>query len=179
MSEPQIYRREPRGRPSIGFQLEVPAQLELMDGPEVQCRELRSDGRAVGELQVGLFAAALVIDRDGLLAEKAIEGMQRLATLRRAVVPMPVALPGASGFRVAAVHGAPLPYLYSFAIAPPDLGVDGGVLIMIRAAAPEWEAANHVLRSLRIVTRNGRVATNYDADDAPILPMVVPSRDGS
>ena len=178
MSSPTTYRRGPQGRPSIGFQLEAPAGLELREGPALQCREVRPDGRVVGELEVGLFAAALVIDRDGILADKALEAIARLATLRRVVVPEPVALPGANGFRAAAVHSAALPYLYSFAIAPSE-GVDGGVLVTIRAATPEWAAADHVLRSLRVLTRTGRVATNCEADDAPILPVVAPTRDGS
>jgi hypothetical protein len=177
MSPATTYRRAPQGRPSIGFQLEAPAGLELREGPALTCREVRPDGRVVGEIEVGLFAAALVIDRDGILADKALEAMNRLATLRRVVVPEPVALPGANGFRAAAVHSAALPYLYSFAIAPSDLGVDGGVLITIRAASPEWAAADHVLRSLRVLTRTGRVATNCEADDTPMLPVVAPIRD--
>jgi hypothetical protein len=179
MSPPTTYRRAPQGQPSIGFQLEAPAGLEVREGPVLLCREVRPDGRVVGEIEVGVFAAALVIDRDGILAEKALEGMSRLATLRRPVVPASVALPGANGFRVAAVHSAALPYLYAFAIAPSDLVVDGGILITIRAASPEWAAADEILRSLRVVTRTGRVATNCDADDAPILPVVTPSRNGT
>jgi hypothetical protein len=57
--------------------------------------------------------------------------------------------------------------------------IDGGVMITIRSASPEWGAADHVLRSLRILTRTGRVATNCEADDTPILPVVVPPRDGT
>jgi len=144
----------------------------MRDGSELQCREVRQDGRVVGELEVSLFAAALVIDRDGILAETAVSGLNRLTTLHRAVVASPVALPGGNGFRTAAVNSGPLPYLYAFAIAPSDLGVDGGVLITIRAASPDWAPADHVLRSLRVLTRSGRVATNIDSDDAPILPVV-------
>jgi hypothetical protein len=70
------------------------------------------------------------------------------------------------------VCSAALPYLYSFAIAPSDLGVDGGVLVTIRAAGPDWPAADHVLRSLRVLTRTGRVATNCEADESPMLPVV-------
>jgi hypothetical protein len=176
MSPPTIYRRVPQGRPSIGFQLEAPAELELREGATLHCREVRPDGRVRGEIEISLFPGALVIDRDGILAEKALEAMSRLATLRKPVVPVPVALPGANGFRAAAVHTAALPYIYSFAIAPSDLGVDGGVLITIRAASPEWEAADHVLRSLRVLTRTGRVATNCEAVE-PMLPVVAPARD--
>ena len=126
----------------------------MRDGPQLSCREVRQDGRVVGELEISLFAAALVIDRDGILAEKAVEGLSRLTTLGRGVVAQPVALPGANGFRTAAVNSGPLP---------------------IRAAVPDWAAADQVLRSLRVLTRNGRVATNIDADDAPILPVVGPT----
>jgi len=131
----------------------------------------------MGELEVSLFAAALVIDRDGILAEKARAVTEQLAALRRSAIAVPVALPGGSGFRADAVAKSPLPYVYVFAIAPSDLGVDGGVLITVRCSAPEWAAADHMLRSLRILTRNGRVATNYEADDVPILPVVAPTRD--
>src|SRR5262245_18344925 len=107
MSQPRpharSYRRAPRGRPSIGFQLDIPVELELQDGPELRCREVRQDGAVVGELEVSLFAAALVIDRDGILAERAVEGLKRLTTLTREVVASPVALPGANGFRTAVV----------------------------------------------------------------------------
>ena len=177
MAQPKTYRRAPNGRPSIGFQLEAPPEVELREGPALQCREARSDGRLLGELEVSVFPAALVIDRDGILAEKAAEAINRLAALRRPVVPAPISLPGANGFRAAAVCSAALPYLYSFAIAPSDLGVDGGVLITIRAAGPEWPAADHVLRSLRVLTRTGRVATNCEADDSPMLPVIASGRD--
>jgi hypothetical protein len=177
MSQPTTYRRAPKGRPSIGFQLEAPPGIELREGPALQCREARSDGSVMGEIEVSVFPAALVIDRDGILAEKAVEAMSTLTTLRRAVVPAPVSLPGANGFRAAAVCSAALPYVYSFAVAPSDLGVDGGVLITIRASGPDWPAADHVLRSIRVLTRGGRVATNCDADDKPILPVVALARE--
>jgi hypothetical protein len=88
-----------------------------------------------------------------------------------------VRLPGASGFRADAVHSTRLPYVYVFAVAPHDLGVDGGVLITIRSASPDWSAADHILRSLRIVTRHGTAPGNDELDSEPILPVVVPTRD--
>jgi hypothetical protein len=69
-----------------------------------------------------------------------------------------------------------LPYRYVFAIAPDEV-VDGGVLITIRCASPDWPAADHMLRSLRVLTRNGRVATHAEFDDGPVLPLVAPRRD--
>jgi hypothetical protein len=161
----------------IGFQLEVPREVELREGATLKCREALQGGRTLGELEVSVFAAALVIDRDGILSEKACEVLSREATPRGGPIAVPVALPGASGFRADAVQNTTLPYRYVFAVAPADLGVDGGVLIVIRCASPDWPAADHMLRSLRILTRNGRVETNVDADDAPILPVIVPRRD--
>lgn len=175
MSQSRTYRREPRGRPAIGFVLEAPRDVELRDGPVLRCRETRPDGRPVGELEIAVFPAALIIDRDGLLAEKASEVIAGLGRFRDGVPAVAVRLPGAGGFRAAAVQGEQLPYLYAFALAADDVS-DGGILVVIRAAGPDWSAADHILRSLRILTRQGRVATCADADDAPLLPVVSPRR---
>ena len=172
-----MYRRPPRGRPMIGFQLEVPREVELREGATLKCREVMQGGRTRGELEVSVFAAALVIDRDGLLSEKACEMLGREATVRGGPNAVAVALPGGHGFRADAVQNTALPYRYVFAIAPLDLGVDGGVLVVIRCASPDWPAADHMLRSLRILTRAGRVATNDEVGDAPLLPVIAPRRD--
>jgi hypothetical protein len=123
-----------------------------------------------------VFAAALIIDRDGILAEKAREVIAREAPVRGGAVAVAVRLPGASGFRADAVQSTRLPYVYVFAVAPHDLGIDGGVLITIRSASPDWPAADHMLRSLRILTRNGMAATDDDHESQPILPVVAPTR---
>jgi len=172
-----MYRRPPRGRPMIGFQLEVPREVELREGATLKCREVMQGGRTLGELEVSLFAAALVIDRDGILSEKACEVLGREATVRGGPNAVAVALPAGNGFRAEAVQNTALPYRYVFAIAAVDLGVDGGVLVVIRCASPDWPAADHMLRSLRILTRSGRVATNHAAGDGPLLPVIAPRRD--
>lgn len=176
MSSPTIIRQEPRGTPAIGFQFEVPGEVEVNKGPTIVCRELRHDGRLVGELEASVFSAALVIDRDGILAEKASDVLGT-AIGRLGGRAVPVVLPGARGFRADAVVREPLPYVYVFALAPADLGIDGGVLIAIRCAPPDWPAAEHALRTLRILTRSGRISTNFDAEDGPLLPVVAPSRE--
>jgi hypothetical protein len=160
----------------VGFQLEIPREVELRENPVLRCREVLQGGRTLGELEVSVFPAALVIDRDGILAEKACEVLGREATLRGDATAVAVRLPGASGFRADAVQNTPLPYRYVFAIAPDEV-VDGGVLITIRCASPDWPAADHMLRSLRVLTRNGRVATHAEFDDGPVLPLVAPRRD--
>jgi hypothetical protein len=158
----------------LGFQLEVPGEVELSEGATLKCCEVLRDGRVRGELEISLFVAALVIDRDGILAEKACEVLAREATVRRGPTAVAVALPGASGYRADAVINATLPYRYAFAIAPPDLGVDGGIAIVVRCASPDWTAADHMLRSLRILTRTGRIATQAEVDEGPLLPVVAP-----
>jgi hypothetical protein len=65
-----------------------------------------------------------------------------------------------------------LPYLYVFAFAP--LGVDGGVLVIVRSAQPSWAAADAILGSLRLLTRGG-VAN--DVGDTK-LPLVTASSSG-
>jgi len=176
MAVPSTYRRPARGRPSIGFQLEAPGEVELRDGSSLSCREVRQDGRTVGELEVSVFAAALIIDRDGILAEKACDTLGRVAKVRGGATAVAVELPGASGFRADAVHDAALPYVYVFAVAPHDLGVDGGVLVTVRCATPDWPAGDQMLQSLRIVTRNGIAPANDAAEAAPLLPVVAPTR---
>lgn len=167
MAPPLSYRKPPRGR-TIGFQLEAPAELQLHDGPALVCCEQRA-GRVVGEVEIAVFAAALIIDRDGILAERAREAIEREVTTAGGAVASPAQLPGASGFRADAVVRGALPYVYVFALAPTDLGVDGGLLIRVRAAALGWPAGEQLLRSLRIVTRQGVVAANPAASGA-ILP---------
>src|SRR5262245_22226349 len=84
MSESRTYRREPRGRPAIGFQLDVPREVELRDTTVLRCREVRpgngGEGKPVGELEASVFAAALIIDRDGILSEKASEVIGGMAS---------------------------------------------------------------------------------------------------
>src|ERR1041384_919516 len=141
MPEPTMYRRPPRGRPMIGFQLEVPRWVELREAATLKCREVMQGGRTLGELEVSLFAAALVIDRDGILSEKACEVLGREATVRGGPNAVAVALPAGNGFRAEAVQNTALPYRYVFAIAAVDLGVDGGGLGVVRCASPAWPGA--------------------------------------
>ena len=156
----------------IGFQLEVPREVELREGATLKCREVLQGGRTLGELEVSVFGAALVIDRDGILAEKACDVLGHEVSVRGGPTAVPVMLPGGAGFRADAVTNTALPYRFVFAIAAADLGVDGGVLVVIRCASPDWPAADHMLRSLRLLTRSGRIMAQEDVDDAPLLPVV-------
>ena len=134
-------------------------------GRAVRCCEVREDGKPIGELEIGVFSAALIIDRDGILRAKASQ-------VSGGMPATPVTLPGVSGYRAEAVGPAPLPYLYVFAMAPDDLGIQSAVLVTVRSAQPDWPAAEALLRSLRILTRNGVVAANDDDSGAFSLPLV-------
>lgn len=176
MSQVSLYRRPPRGWPPLGYQLEVPREMEVRDGPVLAGREVRADGRTIGEIEIRVFAAALVIDRDGILADKACEVLSREAAARERPAAVAVELPGATGYRADSVQRTELPYRQVFAIAPGDLGINGGVLITIRSASPDWPAAEHMLRTLRFTTRAGTMTANEGARAAPVLPMVARHR---
>ncbi|HEU0030536.1 MAG TPA: hypothetical protein VFQ53_07885 [Kofleriaceae bacterium] len=168
MASSKPYRQLPtasraQGLPAIGFELETELPI-TPDVGAVRCSEQRADGRPIGELAVEVFAAALVIDRDGILAAKASE--------RAGGAPaVAVVLPGVSGYRADAITDDPLRYVHVFAMAP-DLGVDAGVLVTIRSARPEWPAAESILRSLRLLTRHGSVPVAANDESAPLLPLV-------
>jgi hypothetical protein len=165
-----------RGLPSIGFEMKTPDEIEVTPigggSTIVRCSE-RQGGKMVGELEVAVVKAALIIDRDGILAEKVNAAANDAAeTGGRVLDPVPVSLPGASGFRSdVEMSRSALPFVYLFAMAPHDLGVEGGVLVTVRSATPEWDAGDAILKSLRILTRRSRTAN--DADEAPpVLPMI-------
>ena len=152
----------------------APGAVELPPGNGAQivrCCERRPDGKTVGELEVSVFAAPLLIDRDGILEERARD-VAETAAQHAVSGTFAVELPGASGYRAdVEVRGrVPLPYVHVFAMAPPD-GVDGGLLITVRSAVPEWRAAEAMLGSLKLLTRHGATPAN----DGPQLPVIAPS----
>jgi hypothetical protein len=172
------YRQLPTASRRIGFEIEPPSTIEVQPGDVVCCKELR-DGKTVGELEVSVFHAALVIDRDGILEEQVHTLLERAKEPgARMYAPIPVSLPCASGYRAelevvrpSGVARAALPHVYVFAMAPHDLALDGGLLVTVRCATPDWPAADAILRSLKILSRKGVVANDAD-DSAPTLPLI-------
>ena len=167
-SAPRFYRQLPaasrqRGLPSIGFEIVPSDELEVTPVAAgdalVRITQKREDGRPVGELEVTVFSAALVIDRDGILEAKASDQSGGAHAV-------PVVLPGASGYFAETRGDAQLPYRYVFAVAPHDLAIEGGVLVTVRSARPDWPAADRLLHSLRILTRHGTAPANDDQDIA-------------
>jgi len=178
------YRHAPsasrqRGLASIGLEMTAPGGVELTPvgngAAVVRCCE-RREGKTVGELEVSVFSAALIIDRDGILEEKARAVAEGSAQAARIEGTVAVSLPGASGYRadVEPSRKNGLPYIYVFAMAPHDLGVDGGVVVVVRSAQPEWPAAEAILGSLRLLTRHGtaRPANDESEPHEPLLPVV-------
>ncbi len=165
------FRLAPTAR-KLGVEIEAPSEVEIHPGDGdtlVRCSEARPDGKPVGELEISVFQAALVIDRDGALEEVAQTAASEVGGRVQAAVP--VELPGASGYRadIERAH-PPLPYGHVFAIAPHDLGIQSGLLVTVRCATPEWPAADAILESIRILTRRGRTANDGDVRSA--LPII-------
>jgi hypothetical protein len=182
----RAYRQLPtasrqRGLPSIGFELRTPNGVDVTPidrGPTVvRCCETH-EGRTLGELEVSVFSAALIIDRDGILEQKATGVASDAASRDTRVVPaVPVSLPGASGYHAEVEAIGParpaLPYTHVFAMASNDLGVDGGVLVTVRCARHDWPAAEAILRSLVIFSRNRSANDVVQAiGTGPALPII-------
>jgi hypothetical protein len=175
------YRQQPSdsrklGLPPIGFRLRAPERVTIapasgVEGAPVVGREAGPDERVVGEVEVAVFGAGLIIDRDGVLERIATEAAEETASAGGKVTGvMPVELDsGVSGYRAEVELGATaaLPYQAIYALASRDLAVCGGILVTIRAALPAWPAGDVVLDSIRILTRDG--AQN---DQALALPVV-------
>lgn len=171
------YRQLPDRARSIGFELETPGEVEVQPGEAVVRVLEERDGKPIGELEIEVFQAALLIDRDGILEEKVHEAARAKLPGGRVAPAIPVELPNGSGFRADAEPARPagsrpaFPYVCVFAIASNDLGVDGGVLVTVRCAMPEWPAADSILKTLRVLGRRGRTA-NDGPPTPPMLPVV-------
>lgn len=196
MPPEQWYSQAPadsrrRGLPAIGFRVRIPdgvrsipTDLVVADrGFLLRCEERASDGRLVGEMELGVFGAGLIVDRDGVLEDLVVAAAERAIDVARAgriVAIVPVELDGgASGYRAEvellratrAAERIACPHVTTMAFAPADLGVCGGVLCTTRAALPEWPAADAMLASLRILTTRASGPANDEAARAH-LPFV-------
>lgn len=157
------FRQPPTTSRRIGFELEPPEDMTV----EPTKTGARVRGPA-GEIEVEVFAAALVIDRDGILQEKlqnAIDAVLASDFGARVLETIPIELTGASGYRADIELVRPMgvarpqrPYVLVFAIAPLDFGIDGGVIVRVRSVSAEWNAVDHILHSMRILTRRGNTA---------------------
>ena len=152
------------GAGRIRFEVAPPRGVEVVrTGDTMRCRQ-EAGGALIGEIEISVFRAALVIDRDGILEEKVRHAIiDEVAGGAQVLEPMPVEIGAASGWRVDAEYRRgterpKLPYVYVFALASDDLGVDAGVLVTVRSASPEWPVADQIVQSLKIFTRGANNA---------------------
>ena len=148
----------------ISYEVAPPSDVEVVRaGETTRCRQ-QQGGATIGELEITLFKAALVIDRDGILEEKVREAIgAEIAAGAHVTEPAQVELAGASGWRVDAEYlrgtkRPALPYVYVFALASDDFGIDAGVLVTVRSASPQWPAADQIVESLKIFGRGTKPA---------------------
>jgi hypothetical protein len=177
-----------RGLPAVGFAIEVPERIEVAAGQRgvvfvLVERRVDSDDRVIGRLELGIFTAALIIDRDGVLEQlTSVAAEQVVASIGgRVLSASPVELAGGpSGHRTDVTlvprdgTRAELPCVSYFALAPSELGVRGGVFVTISSVASPWDAGTAMLESLRIFTRDGdaRAPTGDPGVPGIGLPMI-------
>jgi hypothetical protein len=143
---------------TLSVEVDAPAGVELVPvTPElVRASERRVDGAPIGELELSTFKASLLIDREGVLEEKA----RLLAeSVPNATVDScdPVSLAGASGYRVQAYirqrERAPLPYIHVHVVAPDDVRINGGLVVVARSQRLDWAAGDAIVASLKVGRR--------------------------
>jgi hypothetical protein len=128
------------------------------NGVVVRAEERRGD-RLVGELEIGVFSAGLVMDRDAVLAEMASAAADRALAppgAGRLLSVGEVTLEGGlHGFRADVWRSrgddglAPAcPYLALFALGG---GALGGLFVVVRSAQSEWAAGNAIVSSLHLL----------------------------
>jgi hypothetical protein len=174
-----------RGLPPIGFSLRIPERIDLtpVEGAETLLTAVERDpgGKSIAELELRIFVAAMIIDRDGTLERVVGEELERRVTPPSRLTSMrPFTLDHVSGFRGEAeliylARGAPRPthpYVSVLALTSHDLAARGGLLISVRTAPPEWDALGELLDSLRIFSREGAnddVTPRPTGLDLPVL----------
>jgi len=145
----------------LSLELEAPTGVELLPvSPDVvRLREQRPDGAPLGELEVSTFKAQLLIDRDGILEDKARALAEAAAPDAKVDSCNPVTLGGVSGYRVEAYIRArerpALPYIHVLVLAPDDVRFNGGLVITARSARLEWAAGDAIIASLKLLGRRG------------------------
>jgi hypothetical protein len=196
MPDVREYRHQPaesrrRGLPAIGFSIIAPEGVELVKTEPVAanratllvCRERDEAGRVLGELEIGAFSAALIMDRDGILAQMVEVEAERALTApasghherTRAVEYAG----GARGYRSEVVllsvgPGMPKPrepYLSFCALGSAEI-IDAGLFVSVRSQQPSWTHDHDLLESLRIVRLGGSWNTESASQGATVLPFI-------
>jgi hypothetical protein len=183
-------RATERGLPPVEIRFRSADSLHVTDlpagpgheaGAVVFAEEIGPTGRRVGTIEIALFSASLIIDRAGVLHEKARGAAETALARGRLLGEGEVELDGgASGYRIDALlqvdeegRGRPdCPYASWFALASEDSVTRGAVFAVVRSAVPDWPAASALLASLEIVG-GGAPGSRLGRDAARLgLPLV-------
>lgn len=150
-----------RGLPALGLAFSAPAALTwtpCTDGALLgRGIERGADGAVVGELELALIPAALIMDRDGVLAALAQRAADRLDAALDAIGPC--TWPGLAGTVATLVRRdrAALPYL-TIHVVTGDSVVAGAVELIARHAAHSWPVLDDVVASLRVAAKDAQLA---------------------
>ncbi len=142
---------------TLSVEVDAPAGVELVPiSPDLlRASERRVDGAPIGELDLSTFRASLLIDREGVLEEKALLLAESVSPNASVDSCNPVSLEGSSGYRVEAYirqrERAPLPYIHVLVVAPEDVRINGGVVIVARSQRLDWEAGDAIMASLKVL----------------------------
>jgi hypothetical protein len=158
-----------RGLPPIELRFRVGPALTLFElepgeaGDALVAGEERGTAdRLIGRIEVGLFAASLIIDGAGVVEEiarsaahQALREPVRSRLLGEGAVELGA---GSVGFRVDHVMltdgegrvRPTCPYISWLALTSGDPVATGGVLVVVRSAGPDWAAAAALVDSLEI-----------------------------
>lgn len=174
MSSPDLFvfpaaMAAERGLPPIELRFLVGPALTLLElepgepgGALVAGEERGTADRLIGRIEIGLFAASLIIDGAGVVEEivrsaahQALREPVRSRLLCEGVVELGA---GAVGFRADHVlltdeEGRvrpTCPYTSWLALTSGDPVDTGGALVVVRSAGPDWAAAAALLDSLEI-----------------------------
>lgn len=175
-----------RGLPPIGLRLRIPDSIEttpldataLAHGGVLAGIERGNDGRWLGAVEIDVFAAGLMIDRERALerlARDAADAMIEPPATGEVVSCHRLELDsGPSGCRVEVALSRDVGagrYVTVLALAAADLSVSGGVLLVARMLRDSWPALDELLGTLRIFGRGGE--TNQNVDEVRLnLPML-------
>lgn len=162
--EPKVQKR--LGVTPVGFRLDIPASVVVApaDPTIIQLRateERAASGRPLGIFEVRVFAARLIMDRDGVLLDAARALAEELFApprdgyLRHTGA---VTLPAGDAWRADVEvtrdetgHLPALPYKEVYALGHPDAFVHAALLVVVQHAEATWDAGEQMLQSLEFV----------------------------
>ena len=118
-------------------------------------------GKPIGELEIRVFAARMIMDRDGVLNEAAQALAEELFAAPRdgyLGATGSLTLPAGEAFRAdmtvtrdASGHMPTFPYKSVLALGHPDFMIHAALLIVVQHAEADWPAGDAMLQSLSFI----------------------------